>query len=93
MNFKGKNLDVDKLVDALDITSSFHTYYNNNILLSKNQINILERNQIDYKKYTNLSALIFDVEEVINNNPDFDLELDNLLEDLSEISYYRDTKK
>ncbi len=93
MIFKGNNLDINKLVDELDIESSFLTYHNNDILLSNNQINILNRNQIDYKKYTNLSSLIFDIEEIINNEDYVDIELDNLLEDLSEIRYYKDTKK
>lgn len=93
MIFKGNNLDINKLVDELDIASSFLTYHNNDILLSNNQINILNRNQIDYKKYTNLSSLIFDIEEIINNEDYVDIELDNLLEDLSEIRYYKDTKK
>lgn len=93
MIFKGNDLDVDKLVDKLDIASSFITYRNNDIFLSKNQINVLTRNQIDYKKYSNLSSLIFDIEEAISNDVVVDEKLDNLLENLAEFNYYKNTKK
>lgn len=93
MIFKGNDLDVDKLIDKLDISSSFITYRNNDIFLSRNQINVLTRNQIDYKKYSNLSSLIFEIEEAINSGAIVDEELDNLLENLAEFNYYKNTKK
>lgn len=93
MIFKGKNLDVDQLVEDLNIKNDFYTYRNNDIILSNNQINILIRNKINYKKYSNLSSLIFDIEDIINDDEDYDIELDNLLEVLAEINYYKNTKK
>ncbi len=93
MIFKGKNLDVDQLVEDLNIKNDFYTYRNNDIILSNNQINILNRNKINYKKYSNLSSLIFDIEDIINDDEDYDIELDNLLEVLAEINYYKNTKK
>lgn len=93
MIFKGKNLDVDQLVEDLNIKNDFYTYRNNDIILSNNQINILIRNKINYKKYYNLSSLIFDIEDIINDDEDYDIELDNLLEVLAEINYYKNTKK
>lgn len=93
MIFKGKNLDVDQLVEDLNIKNDFYTYRNNDIILSNNQINILSRNKINYKKYSNLSSLIFDIEDIINDDEDYDIELDNLLEVLAEINYYKNTKK
>lgn len=93
MIFKGKNLDVDQLVEDLNIKNNFYTYRNNDIILSNNQINILIRNKINYKKYSNLSSLIFDIEDIINDDEDYDIELDNLLEVLAEINYYKNTKK
>lgn len=93
MIFKDKNLDVDQLVEDLNIKNDFYTYRNNDIILSNNQINILIRNKINYKKYSNLSSLIFDIEDIINDDEDYDIELDNLLEVLAEINYYKNTKK
>ena len=93
MIFKGKNLDVDQLVEDLNIKNDFYTYRNNDIILSNNQINILNRNKINYKKYSNLSSLIFDIEDIINDDEGYDIELDNLLEVLAEINYYKNTKK
>lgn len=93
MEFNGKNLDINKLVSDLNIKDNFIHDVGNGIYLSNNQIEILKRNKIDYKKYSNLSSLIFDIENQINDDYEVDEELDNLLSSLSEINYYKNTKK
>ena len=93
MELNGKSLDIDKLVSDLNIKDNFIHDVGNGIYLSNNQIEILKRNKIDYKKYSNLSSLIFDIENQINDDYEVDAELDNLLSSLSEINYYKNTKK
>lgn len=93
MEFKGKELNVDELVNDLNLEDNFLKFRGNDIYLSNNQINILKRNKIDYKKYSNLSSLIFDIEDYLNSEEEIDEELDNLLLELSEINYYKNTKK
>lgn len=93
MELNGKSLDIDKLVSDLNIKDNFIHDVGNGIYLSNNQIEILKRNKIDYKKYSNLSSLIFDIENQINDDYEVDEELDNLLSSLSEINYYKNTKK
>lgn len=93
MEFKGKDLNVDELVNDLNLEDNFLKFIGNDIYLSNNQINILKRNKIDYKKYSNLSSLIFDIEDYLNIEEEIDEELDNLLLELSEINYYKNTRK
>lgn len=93
MEVNGKKIDINTLVDEIDIKNNFRINRGNDIYLSNNQISILERNKIDYKKYSSLSSLIFDIEEYLNNTTEIDEELDALLVDLSEINYYKNTNK
>lgn len=93
MEFNGKNLDINKLVANLNLEDNFMHYVGNGIYLSNNQIEILKRNDIDYKKYSNLSSLIFEIESQINDDYEVDEELDSLLASLSEINYYKNIKK
>ncbi len=93
MEFNGKDLNIDNLVDEIDIKNNFRVNRGNDIYLSNNQISILERNQIDYKKYSSLASLIFDIEEYLNTTSEIDEELDELLVDLSELNYYKNINK
>ena len=61
------------------------------ILLSDYQIEVLKRNNINYEKYTNVRELLFDIEDILNEN--YDESLDNISSQLSELIYYNDTKK
>ena len=92
MKVNNTDYDINSLLDDLDIENNLHTYVVNDIYLSNKQINVLKRNNINYKKYTNLSTLIYDIEEYLNDGND-DLELENLLDELAEFNYYMNTKK
>lgn len=63
----------------------------NNMLLSDYQVSVLNRNGISYKNYSNYGELLFDIEELLNEN--FDDELDALSKWISEYVYYNETKK
>ena len=92
MKVNKTDYDINSLLEDLDIKNNLHTYVVNDIYLSNKQINVLKRNNINYKKYTNLSTLIYDIEEYLNDGND-DLELENLLDELVEFNYYMNTKK
>ena len=92
MKVNNTDYDINSLLEDLDIKNNLHTYVVNDIYLSNKQINVLNRNNINYKKYTNLSTLIYDIEEYLNDGND-DLELENLLDELAEFNYYMNTKK
>lgn len=93
MKVNGQELNIETIVDEIDIKNNFRINRGNDIYLSNNQISILERNKIDYKKYSSLSSLIFDIEEYLNTTLEIDDELDELLTDLSEFNYYKNTNK
>lgn len=93
MKVNGQELNIETIVDEIDIKNNFRINRGNDIYLSNNQISILERNKIDYKKYSSLSSLIFDIEEYLNTTLEIDDELDELLTDLSELNYYKNTNK
>ena len=50
----------------------------NDIYLSDSDIKILEKYEINYLNYSNMQELLFDLEEILNNNY-----VDNDLEELS----------
>ena len=64
----------------------------NGIYLSDNQIEVLKRYDIDYKKYISLNSLIFEIEEILNEEVDAS-DLEEVSSRLSELNYYNNTKK
>lgn len=64
----------------------------NGIMLSDDDIRILERYNIDYLKYKNLKELIFDITSYLNENPDCQ-DLSMLETKLGEYNYYFYTNK
>lgn len=65
----------------------------NGLLLSDDQISILRRNHIQYESFSNIKSLLFAIEEELNEDPNYDEELERVSEDLSEQIYYHDTNK
>lgn len=63
----------------------------NNLLLSDYQVSVLERFGISYNKFNSIRELMFEIENVLDD--DFDEELDLVGSQLSEFIYYNDTKK
>ena len=64
----------------------------NGIYLSDNQIEVLKRYDIDYKKYISLNSLIFEIEEILNEEVDAS-DLEEVSSRLSELNYYNNTNK
>ena len=82
------NLKDDEIMGT---DKSFMKRRENGFMLSDNDINILERNNIDYLKYNNLMELLFQIEEVLEENDDDELE--ELSIKLGEYNYYNYTNK
>ena len=85
-----EEFNIDEIL--MDIENTKLNKIKNNIYLSNNQINVLKRNNIDYLKYDDLSRLIFDIEEMLNEGYE-DIELEELSISLSELNYYNNTNK
>ena len=91
MKINDKELDVNKLVDNIYNDKNMIKMRGNGIYLSDNDVDILNRYNIDYRKYASLSNLIFDIEEILNEEVFDDLE--EISKKLSEFNYYNNTNK
>ena len=87
---KMDNIDYDSLIP--DIEKTKLKKIKNDIYLSDAWIEILERYDIDYRKYNSVSALIFDIEEILNIGVEAN-ELEELSRDIQEFNYYNNTNK
>lgn len=92
MIIKGHNVSVDELVNKIDFSSYLSKDNNKGILLNNYQIEVLRRNGFNYEEYTNLSELIFDLDNYLNNGND-DEELEYITDTLAELHYYNETHK
>ena len=80
-------------IKSIDVTTSFLKKRNNGILLSDEEINILNRYQIDYQNCVNTEELVFKIEEYLNDEVIEADDLEHLSNRLSEFRYYYETKK
>ena len=63
---------------------------NDKLYLTRKQIDILKRNDIDYSNKT-IDELMFEIEDILNQEDNE--ELDRLSMDLAEFNYYHNTNK
>lgn len=83
-------MNFDSIVD--DINRNMGKVRENGLVLSDEQVEILKRYEFDYRKYSNLSSLIYDIEYYLNECSDAE-DLEWLSSSLSEINYYNNTNK
>lgn len=92
MEVNGKKLDIDSLTKDVYNDKSMIKMRGNGIYLSDNQNEVLKRYDIDYKKYISLNSLIFEIEEILNEEVDAS-DLEEVSSRLSELNYYNNTNK
>ena len=92
MEVNGKKLDIDSLTKDVYNDKSMIKMRGNGIYLSDNQIEVLKRYGIDYKKYSSLNSLIFEIEEILNYETNA-RDLEEISLRLSELNYYNNTNK
>lgn len=92
MEVNGKKLDIDSLTKDVYNDKSMIKMRGNGIYLSDNQIEVLKRYDIDYKKYVSLNSLIFEIEGILNEEVDAS-DLEEVSSRLSELNYYNNTNK
>ena len=88
-----ENFDLEKIVS--ESLKDFYHIRENGMYLSDSQIDILKRNGFDYRKYSSMKSLLFDIEDYLNQEIDdssYD-ELDLLASQLAEVDYYQNTNK
>ena len=84
-----------KYIDENDLISSEKSFLRryNNIYISEEQKDILDKYNIDINNYSSINELIYDIEDLLNNSV---LELDDLewvSQTISEYNYYNNTNK
>lgn len=94
-----KQNDIDTLMEDLGIQLNINKTElkrrKNGLMLSDEQIEILKTHNINYEQYTNLSNLIFAIEEYINEVESYmDItDIDEISRQLTEQNYYNNTNK
>lgn len=83
-------MNIDKIVEETHKNMSMNKI-NDRLYLSNNQIDILNRYDIEYKSKS-IEELMFELDEILNDTPDYD-DLEKLSLELSEFNYYYNTKK
>ena len=91
MKIKDKEISIDDAINFANYDELLIKHRSNGILLSDYQVNVLNKNGFDYKKYANMRELLFEIEEYLND--EYDDELDLVSNQIAELIYYCDTKK
>lgn len=85
------NEHINEIIEESINEKNFRKIRENNLYLSDNQVEILERNHIPWKKCTNTKELIFYIERTLSEEENEQLDL--LAEQLQEQEYYINTRK
>ena len=85
------NEEIKKILNEIDFNNNKLQKINDNLYLTKNQIDILKRYNINYEISNSLRDLMLKIEEILYYE-DIE-ELENLLNSLSERNYYENTNK
>lgn len=91
MLINGKEVSVEEAFELTKVENSFLKRRGNGLLLSDYQMDVLDRNHICYKNYSNMSSLLFEIEEALNQEDDEELE--EVSRQLAEMHYYSETNK
>lgn len=92
MRLNGKDINIEDIITEVDIDKNISKKRNNNLVLRDSQIEILKKYNINYEAHTSLKSLIFEIEEILNYETDLE-DLEQLSEELEEMSYYNYTNK
>lgn len=92
MKINKEELNIYELVQNVYDDKSMIKMRGNGIYLSDNQVQILKRYGIDYNEYVSLESLIFDIEQILNEETNIE-DLEEVSKRLSELNYYNNTNK
>lgn len=92
MKINGEEIDVNEITKDIYNDKGMLKMRGNGIYLSDDQVNVLRRYDIDYNKYSSLGSLIFDIEEILNEETDVE-DLEEISQRLAELNYYNYTNK
>lgn len=75
----------------IDLDSFMNIDNSNGILLSKYEIELLLKYDIDYRNYSDIESLLKEIDDILEN--DYIEELEDIVIKLEEQHYYKDIKK
>ena len=75
----------------IDLDSFMNIDNGNGILLSKYEIELLLKYDIDYRNYSDIESLLKEIDDILEN--DYIEKLENIVIQLEEQHYYKDIKK
>lgn len=85
------NEQLQEILNNIDFENNKLIKINNNLYLTRNQINTLERYNINYQISNSMRDLMIKIEEILDYEEIEELEI--LLENLTERQYYENTNK
>lgn len=83
--------NIDELVNEINFNDNFIGYNKKGLILTNKEIDVLKRNEIDYEKYSSVSELLYEIDDVLEEVDDE--ELDIVANDIAERNYYLNTNK
>jgi hypothetical protein len=89
MLIDGNFIDEDSIVSN---SKKFLKQYNN-LFISEEQKEILDKYDINVYNYSSISSLIYDIEELLNNSIEELDDLEWVSQTISEYNYYNNTNK
>lgn len=92
MKINDVDLDINNLVNKINNDNNMLKMRGNGIYLSDKDVNILKKYNINYQNYASLNSLIFDIEQILNEESDLN-DLEEISTKLSEMNYYNNTNK
>ena len=91
MIIKNKDISLDEAIKFSNYEELLLNRRDNGMLLSDYQIAVLNRNGIDYRNFSKIRELLFEIENCLDDY--FDEELDMVSSQISEYIYYNESKK
>lgn len=82
---------IKEISDNLDLNSNFLEDIGNGIFLSKKEMEVLDKYNIDYQNKASLKNILLEIENILNEESLEDLDL--VSESISERIYYNNTNK
>lgn len=88
MIINDQNINIDDLYNE----KYMHKEVKKGIFLSENQLEILARYNIDINNIGSINELIFEIDSILDEDPDLD-DLEMVSREISEFNYYTNTNK
>lgn len=84
--------DIGNLLGEIDFYKNKMNDFGNNVFLTNFEIEVLEKYGIDYKNSSNLKSIIFEIEEILNEDSSLE-DLEIVSKSIAERDYYLNTNK